>query len=86
MIYFLYTLLSVALDLDANFHVFWSCRVVNTGYEIQLLFQDSIRQPLHFSTINFGWRNNAKKPCRRDDYFAPFVRVLTHFCSVLFLR
>ena len=82
MIHFLCSLLSRVLHLDANFHVFWSFRVVNTGYEIQLLFQDSIRQPLHFSTINFGWRNNAKKPC----LFAPFVRVLTHFCSVLFLR
>lgn len=86
MIYSLYTLLTLALHLDANFHVFWSCRFENTGYEIQLLFQDSIRQPLHFSTINFGWRNNAKNLVARTTIFAPFVRVLTHFYSVLFLR
>ena len=49
MIYFLYTLLTRALDLDANFHVFWYCRFENTGYEIQLLFQDSIRQPPFFN-------------------------------------
>ena len=84
MIYFLCTLLSVALHLDANFHVFWSCRVVNTGYEIQLLFQDSIRQPLHFSTINFGWRNNAKRPCRTDDYFCSICESFDSFLFCAF--
>ena len=84
MIYFLCTLLSVALNLDANFHVFWSCRVVNTGYEIQLLFQDSIRQPLHFSTINFGWRNNAKRPCRTDDYFCSICESFDPFLFCAF--